>query len=109
MDPSNTGVLARALDGIKQWPIWLFVAIALSLTVFVVVPDFLNLAPPTLRAALVFSTIVAWIFSCARAAKPLTEVVLAYLHHRDKVHIFSSPQWTTSVFGTSQSNPMARL
>jgi hypothetical protein len=65
----------------KQWPIWLFVAIALSLTVFVVVPDFRSLAPPALSAALVFSTVVAWIFTFARAAKPLTEVVLAYLHH----------------------------
>jgi hypothetical protein len=81
-------MLARALDAMKQWPLWLFIAIALSLTVFVIVPDFRNLAPPAISAALVFSTIVAWIFTCTRAAKPLTEVVLAYLHHRDQSRYF---------------------
>jgi hypothetical protein len=88
MDPSNTGMLARALDGMKQWPIWLFVAIALSLTVFVVVPDFRHLASPAASAALVYGTIVAWIFVCARAAKPLTEVALAYLHYREQSRYF---------------------
>src|ERR1700719_2228109 len=88
MDPSNTGMLARALDGMKQWPIWLFVAIALSLTVFVVVPDFRHLASPAASAALVYGTVVAWIFVCARAAKPLTEVALAYLHYREQSRYF---------------------
>jgi hypothetical protein len=88
MDPSSTGMWARTLDAIKEWPLWMLVAIALSLTVLVAVPDFRNLASPTTGTALVYAAIVAWIFVLARAAKPITETVLTYLHYREKSRYF---------------------
>src|SRR5712691_10078442 len=88
MDPSSTGMWARALDSLKEWPLWLLVAIAVSLTVLVAVPDFRNLASPTTATALVYCTIVAWIFVCARAAKPGTEALLTYLHYREQSRYF---------------------
>ena len=48
MDPS-TGLSARFLNAIKEWPLWLLVAVALSLTVFVAVPAFRDLASPPVR------------------------------------------------------------
>jgi hypothetical protein len=87
MDPSS-GIWARALDGVKNWPLWLLVAIALSLTVLVAIPDFRALASPTTATALVYAAIVAWIFVLARAAKPITEAVLAYLHYREQSRYF---------------------
>jgi hypothetical protein len=71
MDPSP-GIWAL-LEGVKNWPLWLLVAIALSLTVLVAVPDFRALASPMAATALVYATIVAWLFVIARAAKPITD------------------------------------
>jgi hypothetical protein len=88
MDPSSTGMWARALDGIKQWPLWLLVGIAVSLTVLVAVPDFRSLASPTTGTALVYATIVARIFVCARAAKPINDAALAYLRYREQSRYF---------------------
>jgi hypothetical protein len=87
MDPS-TGIWARALDSIKEWPLWLLVAIAVSLTVLVAVPDFRNLASPTTTTVLIYCTIVAWIFVCARAARPGTEALLTYLRYRERSRCF---------------------
>jgi hypothetical protein len=87
MDPSP-GIWARLLDGIKNWPLWLLVAIALALTVLVAVPDFRALVSPMAATALVFATIVAWIFVVARAAKPITDGVLKYLHYREQKRRF---------------------
>jgi len=87
MDPSS-GMWARALDSVKNWPLWLLVAIALSLTVFVAVADFRTLASPTTATALVYAAIVAWIFVLARAAKPITEAALTYLHYREQSRYF---------------------
>lgn len=87
MDPSS-GIWARALDGVKNWPLWLLVAIALSLTVLVAIPDFRALASPTTATGLVYAAIVAWIFVLARAAKPTSEAVLTYLHYREQSRYF---------------------
>jgi hypothetical protein len=87
MDPSS-GIWARALDGVKNWPLWLLVAVALSLTIFVAIPEFRALASPTTATALVYAAIVAWIFVLARAAKPITEAVLTYLHYREQSRYF---------------------
>ena len=79
---------ARTLNAIKEWPLWMLVAIALSLSVLVAVPDFRNLASPTTATALVYATIVAWIFVLARAAYPMTEMVLTYLQYRERARYF---------------------
>jgi hypothetical protein len=62
MDPSSSGIWTRAIDAIKEWPLWLFVAVALSMTVLVAVPDFRGLASPTTGIALLYAAIVSWIF-----------------------------------------------
>jgi hypothetical protein len=85
MEPSS-GLWARALDSVKNWPLWLLVAVALSLTVLVSIPDFRALASPA--TALVYAGIVAWIFVLARAAKPITEAMQAYLHYREQSRYF---------------------
>jgi hypothetical protein len=87
MDPSS-GTWARVLDSVRNWPLWLLFAIALSLTVLVAVPDFRALASPATANALVYATIVAWIFVLARAAKPITDVVRTYLHNREHSRYF---------------------
>lgn len=87
MDPSS-GMWARVLDSVKNWPLWLLAAIALSLTVLVAVPDFRGLASPTTGTALLYAAIVAWIFLLARATKPITEAVLRYLHYREQSRYF---------------------
>ena len=79
---------ARALDSIKEWPLWLLVAIALSLTVLVAVPNFRDLASPTTGTGLLYGAVVAWIFVLARAAKPITEALLAYLRYREQSRYF---------------------
>ena len=88
MDPSSTGAWARALNAIKKWPLWLLVAVALSLTVLVAVPDFRPLASPTTGTALFYATIVAWIFVIARATRPITEAALKYLNYREQRRYF---------------------
>jgi hypothetical protein len=91
MDPTIS-LGARILEAIKDWPLWFFVAIALSLAVFVAVLEFRVLIAPGAAIALLFITITAWIFVVARAAKPLTELVLAYLLHRQQSrYFFGSP------------------
>jgi len=88
MDPASTRILARTLDAIKEWPLWMLVAIALSLSVVIAVPDFRNLASPTTATALFYVTIVAWIFVLARATRPATEAVLTYLRYREQSRYF---------------------
>ncbi len=88
MDPSS-GMWARALDSVKSWPLWLLGAIsALARRPMFAVPDFRALASPTTATALVYAVIVAWIFVLARAAKPVTEAVLTYLHYREQSRYF---------------------
>jgi hypothetical protein len=96
---------ARALDSVKNWPLWLLVAIALSLTILVAVPDFRALASPTTATALVFAAIVAWVFVLARAAKPITEAALTYLHYREqRRHFLVTPVEGQCRWGVSKQS-----
>jgi hypothetical protein len=88
MDPSSSGIWTRAIDAIKEWPLWLFVAVALSMTVLVAVPDFRGLASPTTGIALLYAAIVSWIFVLARAARPATEAALTYMRYRQQARYF---------------------
>jgi hypothetical protein len=88
MDPSSTSALARILIAIKEWPLWMLTAIALSLTVFVAVPDFRQLASPVIAAGLTYATVVAWIFVAARATRPIIGAVVTYLHYRQQRRYF---------------------
>lgn len=89
MDPS--GWLARALSAIKDWPLWLLVAIALALTVFVAVPAFRELASPVSTSAVLFAATAAWIFAVARAAAPIAEAVRNHLKQRATHHFVVTP------------------
>ncbi len=68
-DPLGATAAATKLgDTVKGWPLWLFLAIALGLTVFVVVPPFIALAPGSYRAAVSFAAVMAWILAAAKGA-----------------------------------------
>jgi hypothetical protein len=80
MEPvSTTGAWAKTLGIIKDWPLWLLVAVAVSLTVFVAVPDFRHLVvSPAANSVVFYGVIVAWIFVAARGAKPAFEAARWY-------------------------------
>ena len=88
MDPASTGAFARILIAIREWPLWMLTAIALSLTVFVAVPDFRQLASPVIATGLIYATVVAWIFVITRATSPSIGAALTYLHYREQRRYF---------------------
>ena len=91
MDAGSTDLGARVLGAIKEWPLWLLVAIALSLSVILAVPDFRGLIFPAV-VPLICLVVVAWIFVIARAAKPTFDAISAYRKHREeRRHFFISP------------------
>jgi hypothetical protein len=57
---------AKVAGMVKDWPLWLFFALALSLTVFMGVPAFRNLVPDEKQPFLWFAVIAAWIFVLMR-------------------------------------------
>ena len=61
---------AKAAGILKDWPLWLFLALALSLTVFMGVPTFRNIVASDKQPIFWFAVIAAWIFVFARGAKP---------------------------------------
>jgi hypothetical protein len=65
VDPlgTATGLWAKIAKQLKDWPLWLFFAVAISLTVFVVVPEFRQLVSPTAAKGILFAAVVAWIFA----------------------------------------------
>jgi hypothetical protein len=71
---STAGTWAKIAGVIKEWPLWLFVGVALSLSLFLVVPEFRELVSPTTRIGVKFATAVAWIFVASRAAGPAIQM-----------------------------------
>jgi hypothetical protein len=71
VDPASAaGAWVKAAETIKDWPLWLFVSIALSLTVLLAVPDFRELVSPSINTGVLFATTVAWILAASRAVGP---------------------------------------
>jgi hypothetical protein len=102
MDPATTNLGARILAAIKEWPLWTLVAVALSLSVMLAVPDFRGLLFPSVTI-LIFVVVVAWIFVVARAAQPIYDAVSAHRRHREeKRHFFVSPVEAQSHWGFSK-------
>jgi hypothetical protein len=78
VDPASAaGAWVKATEAIKNWPLWLFVSIALSLTVLLTVPDFRELVPPSTNTGVLFATTVAWILAASRAVGPAVQAWLA--------------------------------
>jgi hypothetical protein len=80
LDP-HIGLVARLLEAVRTVPIWLFFAIAASLSVLVVFPGFqaaLSFSGPFTQ----FATIAAWIFFAARVVEPITSAVVTYIQFR---------------------------
>ncbi len=75
---ATTGTWAKIAAALKDWPLWLFVAVALSLTVFALVPEFRQLASPAAGSGVLFAAIVAWIFVVCRAVTPIVHAFHAY-------------------------------
>jgi hypothetical protein len=75
---SATSSWAKIAGALKDWPLWLFVAVAPSLSVFTSVPQFRELVAPAGRTVIVFATIVAWIFTASRAVTPIMRALHTY-------------------------------
>jgi hypothetical protein len=75
---ATTGTWAKIAAELKDWPLWLFAAVALSLTVFVLVPEFWQLVSVPTRRAVLFAAVVAWIFAACRAVTPIVHAFHAY-------------------------------
>lgn len=69
MEPIATASTAvKTANVVKDWPLWFFFAISVSLTVFVAVPMFRDAAPMTYRPFFLLAMIVAWAFFVSRAS-----------------------------------------
>jgi hypothetical protein len=80
MEPAGAAsARAKVVDAVKQWPLWIFWAIALSLSVFVAVPAFENLIPEGPRSGVVFAMAVAWIFT---GTKTVATIAHALREHK---------------------------
>lgn len=75
---TTTGALATIAERLKDWPLWLFTAIAITLTVFWAVPDFRQLASPAVAHTIAFGAIAAWIFAGCRAVAPGIQALQTY-------------------------------
>jgi hypothetical protein len=75
---STTSSWAKIAGVLKDWPLWLFVAVALSLSIFASVPQFRELVTPAGRTGILFATIVAWIFTASRAVTPIVRSLHIY-------------------------------
>ena len=80
MEPvsTTTGAWARIADALKDWPFWLCVALALSLTALVLTPRFYTLLRPTAGTAVQFAAVVAWVLAVCGAAAPIAAAFRAY-------------------------------
>ncbi|MGA7711121.1 MAG: hypothetical protein WCA81_04410 [Rhizomicrobium sp.] len=71
-DPINTtGVAAKVGDAVKNWPLWLLIAVALGLTMLALVPAFGALVPAPYVPFLWFAVLMAWIVVATKSASHL--------------------------------------
>jgi hypothetical protein len=74
----TTSSMAKIAGALKDWPLWLFVAVALSLSIFASIAQFRELVPPAGRTGILFAITVAWIFTASRAATPILRALHTY-------------------------------
>ena len=85
MEPASatTGsTWAKIAASLKDWPLWLFVAVALSLTVFLLVPEFRQLVPAAPRDGVLFAGVVAWILAVCKAVPSVVKHIREKLNNR---------------------------
>ena len=70
---STAGAWTKIADTLKEWPLWLLVGGALSLSVFLVVPQFGALVSPPTRSGVLFAAVVAWILTVCRSVTPAVQ------------------------------------
>ena len=83
LDPATTRLGTRLLSAMKNWALWSLFAVAISLSVVLVVPDFRRVVVPSGAVALACAVIVAWIFILTRAIEPIVKWVSRYRHRRE--------------------------
>jgi hypothetical protein len=83
LDPRNYKLGTRLSSAMKNWPLWSLFAVALSLSVVLVVPDFREVVVPSGAIALTCAVVVAWIFVLSRAIEPIVKWVSRHRHGRE--------------------------
>ncbi|MDE2229301.1 MAG: hypothetical protein KGL11_09710 [Alphaproteobacteria bacterium] len=68
---NTTGVAAKVGDAVKNWPLWLLVAVALGLTTLALVPAFCALVPAPYAPLLWFAVLMSWIVVGTKSASHL--------------------------------------
>ena len=71
------------MSAMKNWPLWSLFAVALSLSVVLVVPDFREVVILSGAIALTCAVVVAWIFVLSRAIEPIVKWVSRHRHGRE--------------------------
>jgi hypothetical protein len=75
---TTTGALASIAAALKDWPLSLFAAAALALSVFSAVPEFRELVSLPAARGILFGAVAAWIFAGCRAVTPVIQAFHAY-------------------------------
>jgi hypothetical protein len=70
---SSAGAWTKIAGTLKDSPLWLLVGGALSLSVFLVVPQFGALVSRPIRSAVLFAAVVAWILTVCRSVAPAVQ------------------------------------
>jgi hypothetical protein len=93
MEPvTTTGTLASVAAALKDWPLSLFAAVALTLSVFLAVPEFRELVSLPVAHGILFGTVAAWIFAGCRAVTPVIRAFHAYRAASEaRVHYVITP------------------
>jgi hypothetical protein len=72
----------QSLPLIRNWSFWLLLAVALSLSVVLAIPDLRAIAFPSGAVGVACAVIVAWIFVLRQAIRPTLQVLSKYGRRR---------------------------
>jgi hypothetical protein len=73
----------RPFDAVGNWALWLLFAVALCLSVILLIPDLRAAVLPRDTIVLACAAIVAWIFALSRAIGPTRNLLSRNKHPRD--------------------------
>jgi peptidoglycan/LPS O-acetylase OafA/YrhL len=68
----------QSLSVMRKWPFWSLLALALSLSVVLAIPDLRAIVFPSGAVGVVCAVVVAWIFVLSHAIGPTLQVVSKY-------------------------------
>jgi hypothetical protein len=75
---TTAGALASITAALKDWPLPLLTAVALTLSVFSAVPEFRELVSLPVAHGILFGAVAAWIFAGCKAVTPAIRAFHAY-------------------------------